>query len=84
MIYRQGRNYENLNKMIYRGTGKFDTPRLVPEACNADSFIGFNYAKSCKDPQRKGVHFFIDDYQFTRRSHGVTRAVLTGALMVSL
>lgn len=28
MIYRQGRNYENLNKMIYRGTGKFDTPRL--------------------------------------------------------
>lgn len=30
MIYRQGRNYENLNKMIYRGTGKFDTPRLVP------------------------------------------------------
>lgn len=66
MIYRQGRNYENLNKMIYRGTGKFDTPRLVPEACNADSFIGFNYAKSCKDPQRKGVHFFIDDYQFTR------------------
>lgn len=66
MIYRQGRNYENLNKMIYRGTGKFDTPRLVPEACNADSFIGFNYAKSCKDPQHKGVHFFIDDYQFTR------------------
>ena len=66
MIYRQGRNYENLNKMIYRGTGKFDTPRIVPEACNADSFIGFNYAKSCKDPQRKGVHFFIDDYQFTR------------------
>lgn len=58
MIYRQGRNYENLNKMIYRGTGKFDTPRLVPEACNADSFIGFNYAKSCKDPQHKGVHFF--------------------------
>lgn len=59
MIYRQGRNYENLNKMIYRGTGKFDTPRLVPEACNADSFIGFNYAKSCKDPQHKGVHFSL-------------------------
>ncbi len=141
MIYRQGRNYENLNKMIYRGTGKFDTPCLVPEVCNADSFIGFNYAKSCKDPQHKGVHFFIDDYQFTRlwtnpdayldmlrafkcvlhrisahtpisrrqfksgiiiasigsvhigrvtesplfrRSHGATRAVLTGALTVSL
>ncbi len=55
MIYRQGRNYENLNKMIYRGTGKFDTPCLVPEVCNADSFIGFNYAKSCKDPQHIGT-----------------------------
>lgn len=48
MIYRQGRNYENLNKMIYRGTGKFDTPCLVPEVCNADSFIGFNYAKAAR------------------------------------
>lgn len=63
MIYRQGRNYENLNKMIYRGTGKFDTPRLVPEACNADSFIGFNYAKSCKDPQTGryvDIHVYMD------------------------
>lgn len=66
MIYRQGRNYENLNKVIYSGTGMFDMPRLRPEECDADSFIGFNYAKSCKEPQSKGVHFFIDDYQFTR------------------
>lgn len=66
MIYRQGRNYENLNKVIFDGTGIFDTPRLLPTDITADSFIGFNYAKSCKDPESKGVHFFIDDYQFTR------------------
>lgn len=66
MIYRQGRNYENLNKVIFGGTGSFDAPRLLPSDITADSFISFNYARSCKDPQDKGVHFFLDDYQFTR------------------
>ena len=66
MIYRQGRNYENLNKVIFDGTGKYDAPRLLPTDVTADSYIGFNYAKSCKAPQDKGIHFFIDDYQFTR------------------
>lgn len=66
MIYRQGRNYENLNKVIFDGTGIFDVPRLLPTDITADSYIGFNYAKSCKAPQDKGIHFFIDDYQFTR------------------
>lgn len=66
MIYRQGRNYENLNKVMFDGTGIFDVPRLLPTDITADSYIGFNYAKSCKAPQDKGIHFFIDDYQFTR------------------
>lgn len=66
MIYRQKRNYENLNRVIFNGTGIFDTPRLAPETCGADGFIAFNYAKSCKTPENTGVHFFIDDYQFTR------------------
>ena len=65
-MYRQERNYENLNKYIFDGTGAFDTPRLLPERCKVDNFIGFNYAKSCKQPYDKGLHFFIDDYQFTR------------------
>lgn len=65
-MYRQGRNYENLNKCIFDGTGTYGIPPLYPEHCNVDSFIGFNYAKSCKAPYSKGVHFFIDDYQFTR------------------
>lgn len=65
-MYRQGRNYENLNKCIFDGTGAYGIPPLYPEHCNTDSFIGFNYAKTCKDPHGKGIHFFIDDYQFTR------------------
>ena len=65
-MYRQGRNYENLNKCIFDGTGAYGIPPLYPEHCKVDSFIGFNYAKTCKTPYSKGVHFFIDDYQFTR------------------
>lgn len=66
MIYRQERNYENLNKVVFDGVGEYDTPRLLPININADRFIGFNYAKTCKEPNNTGVHFFIDDYQFTR------------------
>lgn len=65
-MYRQGRNYENLNKGIFDGTGTFDIPCLLPENCTAKQFIGFNYAKTCKQPYDKGLHFFVDDYQFTR------------------
>lgn len=68
-MYRQGRNYENLNRCIFDGTGTYGIPPidpLTPEKCNIGSFIGFNYAKSCKDPFDKGLHFFVDDYQFSR------------------
>lgn len=65
-MYRQGRNYENLNKGIFDGTGTFGIPCLLPENCTAKQFIGFNYAKTCKQPYDKGLHFFVDDYQFTR------------------
>jgi len=66
VIYRQNRNNENLNKVIFDGAGMFDIPRLQPTDVTADSYIGFNYVKSCKERADKGVHFFIDDYQFTR------------------
>ena len=29
-------------------------------------WIGFNYAKTCKEPEGKGIHFFLDDYVFLR------------------
>mgnify|MGYP000668335336 CR=1 FL=1 len=31
-----------------------------------ENWISFNFAKGCEEPERHGVHFFIDDYQFNR------------------
>ena len=68
MSYRCTRNaYENLEKQIFDGVGPFDIPELRPVKSIPDvPFVGFNYAKTHKDPEHSGVHFFIDDYQFMR------------------
>lgn len=65
-MYRQCRNYENLTKAKFKGTGPYDIPILTADGVDVDDFIGFNYAKTCKTPADKGVHFFLDDYQFLR------------------
>lgn len=65
--YRAERNYENLNKGIFQGTMDLGIPYIAPEDCDVENWISFNYAKTAKEEQsRHGVHFFIDDYQFTR------------------
>lgn len=65
--YRQGRNaFENLTKGAYNGSGTFDIPVLSSEHSKTTDFIGWNYARSCKCPEAKGLHFFVDDYQFSR------------------
>ena len=66
MQYRSERNYENLNKSIFAGVGAYDIPELLPEQCDVKNWISFNFAKSCTECAEHGVHFFIDDYQFTR------------------
>ena len=66
-MYRQTRNYENLNRARYQGAGRYGIPELFPERIHsAGPTIGFNYAKTCKNPAETGVHFFLDDYQFQR------------------
>lgn len=65
-MYRTERNYENLNKGIFPGAGRFDIPILRPELTTAKNWISFNYAKGCEEPSEHGVHFFVDDYQFNR------------------
>lgn len=65
-MYRQQRNYENLTKGKFEGAGPYDIPILQKDNVTADLFVGFNYAKTCKDPANKGLHFFVDDYQFLR------------------
>lgn len=66
MQYRTTRNYENLQKAIFDGVGRYDIPQIQPEQRIADNWIGFNYARGCEDPELHGVHFFVDDYQFLR------------------
>lgn len=51
---------------MFPGVGALDMPSLAPETCGVTEFIGFHCAKSCKNPQDKGIHFFIGDYQFSR------------------
>jgi hypothetical protein len=58
--------YENLEKFIPETAGKYDIPVISANNAAYSEFIGFNYAKSCKDRHNKAVHFFLDDYQFAR------------------
>ncbi len=65
-MYRKGSVYENLNKANFIGEGEYNIPALLTENITADKFIGFNYAKTYKEPCDTCIHFFIDDYQFAR------------------
>ena len=65
-MYKTQRNYENLNKAIFDGTGEYDIPTLLSASYKVDNWIGFNYARGCEEPEIHGVHFFLDDYQFNR------------------
>ncbi|MBQ0074476.1 MAG: DUF4417 domain-containing protein [Prevotella sp.] len=61
-------NIENLALGQFDGEGYYDIPKLKPvyELPEIKEWIGFNYVLSDEDPTGKGVHFFIDDYQFER------------------
>lgn len=65
-MYKQTRNYENVQRMVFNGVGAYDIPKIDGIKFDFSEFIGFNYAKSVKNPKNKSVHFFLDDYQFTR------------------
>ena len=65
-MYKQQRNYENLNKAMFEGVPPYGIPQIQPVQCEVDNWIGFNYARTCDERDIHGVHFFIDDYQFNR------------------
>lgn len=65
-MYRTQRNYENAQRMLFDGVGQYSTPVIEPTQFDNAEFIGFNYARSAKNPEDKAVHFFLDDYQFNR------------------
>ena len=60
-------NFENLDKFIFPGVGKYDIPQIEPvKAYPQGEFIPVNYHYTAKNPASKIVHFFVDDYQFIR------------------
>lgn len=59
-------SYENLEKRIFDGVGEYGIPEIKPTNYESCEFIGFNYARSENARAEKGVHFFLDDYQFNR------------------
>ena len=66
MNYRETRFCENLNIMQFDTEGEYNTPILEPYHYEPAEFVGFNYARSAKNKKEKGLHFFVDDYQFER------------------
>ena len=60
-------NFENLDKCVFLGVGKYGVPQIDPvKAYPQGEFIPANYVYTAKRPESKVVHFFIDDYQFAR------------------
>lgn len=76
MNYRNNCNYDNLERRIFEGVGEYGIPEIQPTPYEGGcDWIGFNYAKSCKEPVGKGVHFFLDDYQFNRLWTNIDRYI---------
>ena len=60
-------HFENQDKARFAGVGQYDIPQIIGvDDVQVKEWIPFNYALTCKEPQEKGVHFFLDDYQFER------------------
>jgi len=60
-------NFENLDKCIFRGVGKYNIPKIDPVMVYPKGeFIPINYAKTAQDRHGKIMHCFVDDYQFIR------------------
>lgn len=60
-------NFENLDKFVFSGVGKYEIPQIDPETkYPGGEFVGMNYALTEKFPESKIMHCFVDDYQFIR------------------
>lgn len=61
------KRWENIERADFLGVGEYDIPTIEPVKFSGNTkFIPFNYAASCKKREDKSIHFFVDDYQFTR------------------
>ena len=66
MRYKDSRFCENMNYPRFETEGEFNIPILESYQYIPTEFIGFNYARTAKNKSKKGIHFFLDDYQFER------------------
>ncbi len=66
MPYKYQKCYNHLEKMMFKGVGEYDVPEIYPEEYKQVDWVAFDKAVSCKDRTNKGVHFYVDDYQFER------------------
>ena len=48
-MYRAQRNYENVQRMLFDGVGRYDIPEIEPTQFDNAELIGFNYANSAKN-----------------------------------
>lgn len=70
--YKEQEQYDDANilqleKAQYAGVGEYDIPEILPEDLpEITEWIGFNYMLSEQEPEGKGVHCFVNDYQFER------------------
>lgn len=75
MPYKNQRFWNNLEKANFRGKGFYRIPEIKLEKYKEVRYIGFNYANQCRNYEGKGVHFFLDDYQFERIWNKFDRSV---------
>lgn len=73
--YRYTRNWENAEKEIFDGVGEFNIPVIKPEKYHQVKWVGFNSAKTTQKREGKGVHHFVDDYQFVREWTNIDKYV---------
>lgn len=71
--YRTIRNHENLTKRHFEGVGAYAIPKIAATRYEPCEFIGFNYHRICQEKEKKGLHFFLDDYQFMRLWNNIDR-----------
>lgn len=65
---RRVENILNLGLAQFESDGRYDIPMIqgIEKLPEIKEWIGFNYVMSDSEPAGKGVHFFVDDYQFER------------------
>lgn len=66
--YKAERSWQNTQISVFDSASPYGIPAMAPVEPVPDGIVweGFNYALTETAPAGKGLHFFLDDYQFER------------------